>query len=277
MIDVVTVCAGDDLMNIESCISSINANLSVNKVYVITNDIDRVPICHNVVAVDENEIISHDKVSLLRKIDFPFCETRFGWYFQQFLKMSFARSVYCKGDYLIWDADTILLKRIDFFDNDVAFFTKGEEELNTFYVNTYQKLLGIDVAFSFSLISQHLYVNRKVMVMMLNEIERRYEKGDFCQAILNTIEGSSRSLFSEYETYTNYYASLGMPYQIIERRWFRHAASLCKFGSDIVSINKYFYDCDYVAMEKFDLTLKGKFKGIIKYLKYRLSKPAESN
>ena len=30
-----------------------------------------------------------------------------GWYFQQFLKLAFALTSYCKGYYLTWDSDTL--------------------------------------------------------------------------------------------------------------------------------------------------------------------------
>lgn len=45
--------------------------------------------------------------------------TNTGWFFQQFLKMGFALSNYCRNDYyLSWDADTIPLQKISFFDVD---------------------------------------------------------------------------------------------------------------------------------------------------------------
>ncbi|EJV2652404.1 hypothetical protein N6393_004046 [Vibrio vulnificus] len=270
MIDIVTVCAGKDLENIESCIFALKNNISFNNIYVITNDVSRVPITDNVVAINENDIISEERIKNLKSIKFPYYQTRFGWYFQQFLKMEFARSSYCQGDYLIWDADTILLKKIHFSDGSKAIFTKGEEKLNPFYVENYKKLLKINKTFSFSLISQHLFVDRLVMITMLEEIERVYNGCDFCEAVLNTIEGDSPSLFSEYETYTNFYANLNKPYLIVERKWFRHAAAICGFGARLEVISRKFFDCDYVAMEKFDLTFKGRCKGWLRYLLYRI-------
>ncbi|MEQ2025039.1 DUF6492 family protein [Xenorhabdus szentirmaii] len=269
MIDVVTVCAGKDLENITTCIVALKKNLDINNIYVITNDISRVPDLDSVIAINENDIISYEQIERLKKIDFPYSNHRFGWYFQQFLKMEFARSIYCQGDYLIWDADTILLKKINFHENESVLFTKGEEQLNNHYVSTYQKLLGVKKTFSFSLISQHLFVNRAIMLRMLDEIENRH-KDNFCEAILSNIDGDSPSLFSEYETYVNYYAQINPCYRVIERKWFRHAAAICGFGSGLNVISKKFPDCDYVAMEKFDITFKGKLKGIIKYLHYKL-------
>lgn len=269
MIDIVTVCAGKDLENIATCIHSLNKNLKVGTIYVITNNINAVPPIDNVVSIDENDIISKQAVDELKKIKFPYSEKRFGWYFQQFLKMEFSRSKYCKNDYLIWDADTILLKNISFINDNKILFTSGEEKLNSHYVDTYKKLLKIEQHFSFSLISQHLFVNKNVMIEMLNKIENLHHFY-FADAILKNINGDSYSLFSEYETYINYFANTRTNYQLIKRSWFRNAASICKFGSSLEKISRTFPDCDYVAMEKFDTTLKGKIKGLIKYVIYKL-------
>ncbi|MTB67308.1 hypothetical protein GKR48_10805 [Providencia sp. wls1943] len=268
MIDVVTVCAGKDLENISTCIQSLNKNLDINTIYVITNDTNAVPKLKNVIAIDENQIISRNKVIDLKKIAFPFYEKRFGWYYQQFLKMEFSRSKYCTGNYLIWDADTILLKRINFFDQNLSIFTKGKEKLNENYVNTYKKILGIENKFTYSLISQHLFVKKDIMQKMIIKIEDRFNNY-FAEAILKNITGNSPSLFSEYETYVNYYASVSSDYRIVERKWFRNAAAVCDFGSDLNTIADRFTDCDYVAMEKFDTTFKGKLKGTLKYYFYK--------
>lgn len=268
MIDVVTVCAGKDLENIATCIQSLNKNLEVSNIYVITNDIKRVPKLENVIAVDENNIINREQIEQLKKIKFPYSKERFGWYLQQFLKMKFAQSQYCQGDYLIWDADTILLKKINFHEQDCVLFTKGEEKLNHYYIDTFKKLLAIENTFSFSVISQHLFVNKNVMLSMLSEIEKIHNI-DFCQAILTNIKGDSSSLFSEYETYINYYAHIATNYRVIKRTWFRNAAAICKFGSNLDLISKKFPNCDYIAMEKFDTTFIGNIKGKIKYLQYK--------
>ncbi|MER5139602.1 MULTISPECIES: DUF6492 family protein [Enterobacterales] len=269
MIDIVTVCAGKDLENITTCIESLQKNLNVNNIYIITNDISQVPKLNQVIAIDENEIITSEKLDELKKIHFPYFTSRFGWYLQQFLKMEFSRSPYCQGDYLIWDADTILLKKINFHDGEKIIFTKGKEKLNKYYVSTYTKLLGIPEGESFSLISQHLYIDNNIMKNMLYEIESKFSCY-FGSAILNNIEGNSPSLFSEYETYANYYIYKKNSYEIIDREWFRHAAAICKFGSSLKTIAEKFPNCDYVAMEKFDRTPKGKIKGIIKYYNYKM-------
>lgn len=49
-----------------------------------------------------------DRISKFPVVGFP---ARTGWYIQQFLKMGFSQKTK-DADYLIWDADTIILKPI---------------------------------------------------------------------------------------------------------------------------------------------------------------------
>lgn len=270
MHDVITVCAGEDLLNLELCIESLRKNLNFNKCYVITNDTKYVKSRGiDVIAVDENDIISD--ISELRKIDFPHSKERFGWYLQQFLKCEFSRSKFCNGDYLIWDSDTILLKPIQFVSNDCYILTRGREKLHQPYVNTYQSLLNIEKICSFSLISQHLYVDRKIMVEMIQRIEKEFNN-KFSYAVLENIKGDNISLFSEYETYGNFLIHKKMKHEIIERKWFRHASSVVGMHTNLGRLSSLFPDCDYVALEKSDASGFARLKGLVRFLEYKLLK-----
>ena len=271
MFDIVTVCTGLDLNNIQVCIKGLKENLQFNKIYIITNNTSLVPCEDNVVAIDENDIVSADLANELKNMNVPFFPKRFGWYYQQFLKIEFSRSKYCDSDYLIWDADTILLKPIVFMDNGNYLYTQGNEVLNKPYVDTFKTLLGLDYYYSTSMISQHLYVNRNVMINMINDVEIRHGKC-FSIAVLESLQGDTPSLFSEYETYINYHAAKNINnIQTIERVWFRNAAAICGFNAQYSELKAKFKSCDFVALEKFDLTFKGKLKAYLKYLKFLLN------
>lgn len=66
-----------------------------------------------------------------------------GWYLQQFIKMGFALSDYSQNQYyLSWDADTIPLRKLDFFvDGKVMFAMK--KEFHKPYFDTIKRILDI--------------------------------------------------------------------------------------------------------------------------------------
>jgi hypothetical protein len=270
MFDIVTVCAGADLKNILLCIQGLKRNLIFNKLYVITNQPDLVPIDDQVVAIHEKELISSKTIDRLRNIDLPFFPKRFGWYLQQFLKMEFSRSKFCKKDYLIWDADTILLQPISFKKGNRVIFSKGSEKLNYHYIHNFKRLLKLEPIFNNSMISQHLFVDKNVMVELMETTENNFNI-DFVSAVMNNLEGDTPSLFSEYETYCNFYANkYPDKYFLVERNWFRNAAAVVGFTPAFSTLKIMFSKCEYIALEKFDCNKMGQFKGLLKFLLYKI-------
>ena len=95
------------------------ANLEPQKIYIIANksiedffkSIDR---CY---FVDEDSLYDGMNYNSIKNIVIERCgsQERTGWYFQQFLKMAYAFNSKDRY-YLLWDADTIPLKKISLFD-----------------------------------------------------------------------------------------------------------------------------------------------------------------
>ncbi|MEI8668065.1 DUF6492 family protein [Pseudoalteromonas sp. B131b] len=269
-IDVVTVVAGIDLKNIQLVLDSLTNRLNVNKVFVITNAVEKVPRSESVVVIDEKELISTSDINKMKNIPVAYFPTRFGWYYQQFLKMQFAKSTYCQGDYLIWDADTVLLKPLDLIEEGKYIFTVGKEKLNKDYHITYERLLGNEPKVKSSMISQHLFVNKKIMVALIDEITDKYNQ-PFYFSILENCIGSGKSLFSEYETYVNYAIEQKLPHVIKERVWFRNAAAIVGYTPSDKTLKRFFYMADFIALEKFDIRFTRKCKGLLMYSKFILS------
>lgn len=98
----------------------IHRNIESDNIYLITDKHSfgffskRFRSRYNISLIDEEEIVA-DRRQLEAIAGRHFtCEYRFGWYYQQFLKMEFARSRYAKDYYLIWDSDTIPLNPVSF-------------------------------------------------------------------------------------------------------------------------------------------------------------------
>lgn len=103
----------------------IEKNISPQKIFILTDVkmnafLPKSIRTNNAIHIlDENTItdgLSYNSVKqYLMKHDAQ--ANRAGWFLQQFLKMGFADSSMCDTEYyLSWDADTIPLRKINFFD-----------------------------------------------------------------------------------------------------------------------------------------------------------------
>lgn len=131
---------------------------------------------------------------------------RTGWFLQQFIKLGFALSEYCDTDYyLSWDADTLPLRKIEFFTSDgKPIFTKKKEH-NQAYFDTLSKILELGEYADFSYIAEHMMFNKNVMTEMLGDIKKSPIYGDsWYEKIINATDSANVNSFSEFETYGNF-------------------------------------------------------------------------
>ncbi len=130
-----------------------------------------------------------------------------GWYFQQFLKMAACTLQNIAPHYLIWDADTIMLRTMSFFDDDGKVLIAMQTEYNPEYFRTYERLLDMERSASFSFIAEHMMVRTSFMRELIQAIKKgSLTNGQWVWAVLSAIDESqlSYSAFSEFETYGNY-------------------------------------------------------------------------
>ncbi len=128
-----------------------------------------------------------------------------GWYYQQFLKMSF--SDICEGDYYVsWDMDTVPLRHLSFFDrNDKPAFDL-KSEYNPGYFKTIENLLGLKKNINGSFISEHMIFNKEYMKELIGAIESSSVPGNnYMEKVIGSIDDDYIALgFSEFETYGTY-------------------------------------------------------------------------
>ncbi len=165
------------------------------------------------VLIDENALVEGLNFSvvkaLLQEKYNGLLQPRTGWYFQQFLKMGFALSQYASDYYLSWDADTLPLSPISFFDGSHILYNP-KREFHQPYFDTLKKLLGIDRGVDHSYIAEHMMFSVDIMREMVSDISNTSVPGDnWVQKIINSTDISmskSCEMFSEFETYGNYCA-----------------------------------------------------------------------
>jgi hypothetical protein len=155
--------------------------------------------------MDEDTLIPGMTLARLRALNEPGFPQGAGWYFQQFLKFAFAFQNIEDDHYLIWDADTVPLRPLEFFDEkNRMIFTEATENHDA-YFETYKKLFRHDPRREFSFISQHIIVRKSIAREMLQAIEKNLPGNEnWAWKIMRNLGGGGTNRFSEYETLGHY-------------------------------------------------------------------------
>jgi FkbM family methyltransferase len=193
------------------------------------------------------------------------------WYIQQFIKLQALyenRNNKKEDIILLWDADTIPLKRLFFEKNNKLVFYKGSENHSPYFF-TIRKLLGLEKKVNFSFIAQCMPIRSGWIEEFFNFIEKKHNKNWF-NAVFSSINFSEKNSLSEYEIlgtfiYENYLNDI----TVIDNRWQRFGKSLI---GNVKNINKWHYyfllkRFDYISFESWDVEY-----GYIKKLYTKINK-----
>lgn len=208
-LDIVTACRAADLRILAVTAEALRVHVPFKKLHVITARKNfpkfRRQLAADIELIDEDALIPDMTLAQLRLLPVPGFPRGAGWYFQQFLKLGYAFQNPSDDYYLIWDADTVPLRPMEFFDEeDRMLFATGEEEHKP-YFETYRKLLREDPAREFSFITQHAIVQKSVAREMLAKVEANFPGTEsWAWKIVRNLEGTGNNLFSEFETLGHY-------------------------------------------------------------------------
>jgi len=202
------------------------------------------------------------------------CTLHTGWYLQQFLKMGFALSHYAKERYLIWDSDTIPLRKI-VLEAEGKYLLAAKTEYNKPYFDTIERLLGIGKQEDFSYIAEHMVIDTSIMKELIQKIadcaipgEKWYEK------VINATSGEDEAAFSEFETYGNYCSKYHSGiFKVRELRTLREGGMLFGRGvkdSELSLLGRMGFDTasfEYYHIPPFPRSLVNKYERFVeKYL-----------
>ncbi len=257
---------------IDKTIPSILKFISIKRLYVITKTGNFAALKNNfgdkIQLLDEDKIcngLTFEKVSKYLKNRIG-TVNRTGWYFQQFIKLGIHDNAEITSEYLVWDADAVLLKPINFYSSSKQVFVTKSEEHHQPYFETIEKILGIKKQVQYSFISEHMVFKKDYVKSMLETIVNN-KKLVWWKIILNSISTESvrKSGFSEYETYGNY-VTCCHPGYFIERDLLKLRNGKQLFGDApypfVLSILSFFFT--YISFENFHT--KAKFS-VIRFLK----------
>lgn len=269
---IISACIARDLPIYRITCESLRKHIPEASIHVVTRKEDfpkfRAACGSEVTLWDENELLPELPLKELRAFPLPFMPQGAGWYYQQFLKFAFHKVSNDDEHYLIWDADTVLLRPIELIDPEGrAIYTKANEHHPPYFL-TFEQLFGVPARREFSFISQHQVINKAILREMLAEIERRNpDSPNWTKAIMKNLRGEGSNLFSEYETY-GHYAKLRHPGSIVfrELNWTRNGERLAGIPPDPRKLQRLSENYSFAAFEAYFSTRKRLLRAIRRFL-----------
>ncbi|MES2474544.1 MAG: DUF6492 family protein [Verrucomicrobiota bacterium] len=233
--EIVSTCLARDLPIYQLTCRSLRRHLPDASPHVVTRRSDfgkfRNACGSDLQLWDEDEIVPGMTLPALRNFSLRFFPAGAGWYFQQFLKWGFAAVSNKDSHYLIWDADTILLRPLDFTAPSGKPYLTTATEYHPPYFETFENLLGRPPLDRVSFISQHQLIDKSILAELLWLISDRDTSGrGWAWSIMENLRGAGTNLFSEYETY-GHFARTWHPDSCVLRElpWTRNGRALAGY------------------------------------------------
>ena len=198
---------------------------------------------------NEDELASEIRTRLHELIP-PSARHRAGWYLQQFIKLSALEEASRLGrNALIWDADTVPLRELQFFrDRRVPFFAGDEYHLP--YFEAIERALNLDKIQRNSFIAQCFPCKSFWFRDFKAQLEQKHEL-PWWEALLLSIDLSLKSGFSEYETLgTSIAHNYPDEWEWSDKQWSRRGYGLFERPEAIHSRNEPSGELCFVAFER---------------------------
>lgn len=190
---------------------------------------------------------------------------------QQFIKIAALKNIKKDNINIIWDADTIPLKKIIFLKSKKVLFYKGDNYLHKPYFDLIKKTFPLEKKTNQSFISQNMPCKGQWINAFFNYFIKTH-KVSWEIFFINNINFKEQSGFSEYETLGNFfYEKFGKYIKFLENNWLRRGYL------EINSLKKFYFvkdrlskKYDYIAFEKWDKGTLLNFYEKSRNLYYRL-------
>ena len=226
-LDVVTACRAADLPVLGLAFTALKKQVPLRRLHVITAPGNFAKYRRILGAepelIDEDSFLPGMTLAEVSRLALPGFPHGAGWYFQQLLKLQFCYVRTEEEYYLIWDADTVALRPLEFFDKSGTMLLTIADEEHPPYFDNYRKLLGEEPRRECSFIAQHMVVRKAIVREMLGRIESHLPGNEsWAWKIMRHLEGTHANLFSEYEL-VGHYTKNHYPQEVQFRRlpWLR--------------------------------------------------------
>jgi len=227
-IDLLIPAIEKDIMALPIVVNAARNNVlhSIKNIFVISNSKKIKQFCSDFgcVYVDEDSVLPIKKTDIHYKVG---GKDRSGWLFQQFLKLN-GDEICEMEDFLVLDADTVLVKPISFIEQgkNVFYFS---DEFNITYYRTFQYIYKKKVKSFRSFVSHMMLFNCSVLREFRNEIERLHDHTPWYEVFLASFDYGHPAAFSEFECYGNYFY-LTRRSQMVLRYWYNKKLDISKLS-----------------------------------------------
>ena len=202
-LDVVIPTTEKDVVILEHCINSVRKNLRhpIGNIYLVAPNDERIKTIakeKECIFVDESKVINITKKDIHYIIDNT---DRSGWLLQQLIKLSvdeFTQHKYI----LVLDSDTILARPIKYLHRGRTILNLSDEHHEPYYT-AYRKLMDEEPISPKSFVAHGMLFSKELLQEMKLFISCKNQK-NWITAIMDNIDYTDPSGFSEYETYGNY-------------------------------------------------------------------------
>ena len=196
--DIVIVAHEKDFNNIKFIVKQCSINLNFNSIHLILSDRVKFNDLDTIKSYTDKEIYLHLENEVL-KINKEKISYRPNWIYQMMLKIF--QNVTEKDNFLIIEADCLILKKIDFFNGDKTIFYLTRDQYHSPYFNFNKKVLNLDRVSNHSLISEFMMYDKKKINHMLKESNCE-NVNDFINLIYDNVNVDCYP--ADYELYGNF-------------------------------------------------------------------------
>lgn len=200
--NLISVCCFKDIQVWKTAAPYIIKNIKAKKYTLIVPDSElrifkkNSPKKYSVIS--ETKIDKTNILEILKQKIPPSEKSQIGWYYQQFIKI-IALGIGEDEDFnVIWDADTIPLRRLNFISGEKIEYFVGDE-YHPEYFNCIKRCLGLKKLINKSFIAQCFPARAIWIRKFIYSIEKKFNS-KWYQVILNNINFNVKNAFSEYET-----------------------------------------------------------------------------
>ena len=260
--DVIIPLAKKDVNFVHWVVEYVRLNfVDAQTIYIITNanlfpKLKKMERRGECVLIDENKML--DGLSYSTVCDTVVAKNQrpgiTGHYFEQFLKMGFAITPYCKDYYLSWDSDTIPLSNIEFFREGHPLFAK-KKEYRERYFEVMKEVLGIERQMDASFIAEHMMFKSSIMREIIEVMSKRSKDGNWWKSMVDCTDDTKtdENIISEFEMYGSY-CMINYPdfYGFHELKSLRHAGYIRGRHINQRLLRMLAYDLDIATFEIYD-------------------------
>jgi hypothetical protein len=195
--DLVLVAHEKDFNNIKFIVQYAQKNLKFDSIHLILSERAPFEDYELLKTLTDKPIYVHPETSIL-KVDKTRIRFRPNWIYQMLLKLF--QNVTANDNYLILEADCLILKNLEFFEDDKTTFYLGMDQNHQPYFN-FNRLFGFGREYNHSFISDFMMYDKKLVKDLLTKTGCN-SVDDFLELIYRTV--TDQCYPADYELYGNF-------------------------------------------------------------------------